>query len=241
MDLDRTPALYPELISVGFGRLLLERLSSRRSLPANLFIDGGPEAGRVEQGVRQASLWRANDTRLFCGSFRERGVELAELSTSAFEDVVRAVDGWCIEQGPPAAVSASVPGFTERPLSAAYMAGPAAYVEAAWTQLRSQVSAEPAAWGTRALVEAAWQRPELRQLLPVKSHASLGFSRCTGYPFTRDLPWAVPFGDSFRVKDARGRVQGEGSAEEVVARLVELLPATIDPAVHGTAHMFNTT
>ncbi|WP_373291081.1 DUF6193 family natural product biosynthesis protein [Deinococcus sedimenti] len=95
--------------------------------------------------------------------------------------------------------------------------------------------------GTRALVEAAWQRLELRQLMPVKCHVMLGFSRCTGYPFTRDLPWTVSYGDSFRVKDAWGRVRGEGRTEQVVARLVELLPADIGQAVHGGEHMFNTT
>jgi hypothetical protein len=45
----------------------------------------------------------------------------------------------------------------------------------------------------RRLVLAAAEQPALRMLFPYTSLLSLCFSRCTGYPYTGDLPMIEPF------------------------------------------------
>ena len=73
--------------------------------------------------------------------------------------------------------------------------------------------------------------------------ATFHFSRCTGYPFTRDTPWFQPIGDRrFRVFGALDRGQpglGEGTAQEVAQIAADELPDGISDAWVGTAKTEN--
>ena len=91
-----------------------------------------------------------------------------------------------------------------------------------------------------AIVLEAANRPELRRLYPFTSVETLHFSRTTGFPFTRDCPFAVPIeGGRFRVMAAdRKLVLGEGDAVQAADMLVANLPRNCGPAIHGTAESF---
>ncbi|WP_306339418.1 DUF6193 family natural product biosynthesis protein [Streptomyces sp. AS13] len=93
------------------------------------------------------------------------------------------------------------------------------------------------------LSRAAHADPKLRSLFPLISHGSLQFSRCTRYPWSRDVP------SLFRRRDGRFSVirlweTGESglrevgvadTASEAVALLSANLPDDWGPAIEGTA------
>lgn len=86
------------------------------------------------------------------------------------------------------------------------------------------------------LIVSAKRRSELRVLFPVTSLNTLGFSRCTGYPYSNDCPQAVPVrGQQFKVFDRSGRRVGQGDADQAVQWLIDHLPFNAGPAVKGTA------
>jgi hypothetical protein len=116
--------------------------------------------------------------------------------------------------------------------------GPADVVTAQWRWLRED--AEDRGWPEyRALIEAAYAEPKLRQLYPYTSHWSLRFSTTTGFRFSPDaVCLEAVYADRrrYRVRadwhDAA--VLGEtATAEEAVSLAVSHLPAGLGPAVAG--------
>ncbi|AWK12871.1 hypothetical protein DDQ41_12190 [Streptomyces spongiicola] len=91
------------------------------------------------------------------------------------------------------------------------------------------------------LVRAAYAEPLLRQLYPWTSHWRLGFSRCTAFPFTMDIP--LVYGCSvggYRVEQPKSGpydtewIGDTSTAQEAVAMVVERLPPGCGPAFIGT-------
>ncbi|WP_051859891.1 DUF6193 family natural product biosynthesis protein [Streptomyces anulatus] len=105
------------------------------------------------------------------------------------------------------------------------------------------VLSEPSSVIDPTLSRAAYANPKLRSLFPLISHGSLQFSRCTRYPWSRDVP------SLFRRRDGRFSVirmweTGESGLREVgvadtasqaVALLSATLPEDWGPAIDGTA------
>ncbi|MGI5401904.1 DUF6193 family natural product biosynthesis protein [Streptomyces sp. CA-135486] len=92
-----------------------------------------------------------------------------------------------------------------------------------------------------ALVRAGYQEPQLRQLYPWTSHWCLGFSRCTGFRWTMDIP--LVYGRSvggYRVEEPKAGpydtewIGDASTAQEAVAMVVERLPPGCGPAFIGT-------
>ncbi|MFI5744807.1 MULTISPECIES: DUF6193 family natural product biosynthesis protein [unclassified Streptomyces] len=105
------------------------------------------------------------------------------------------------------------------------------------------VLSEPSGVIDPTLSQAAYANQKLRSLFPLISHGSLQFSRCTRYPWSRDVP------SLFRRRDGRYSVirmweTGESglrevgvadTASEAVALLAATLPEDWGPATEGTA------
>jgi hypothetical protein len=100
----------------------------------------------------------------------------------------------------------------------------------------------------RRMALAAAEQPALRMLFPYTSHNVLCFSRCTGYPYTQDLPEIEPTGTgSYRVWDGGtnpnvrgGRLLADGvELREAVATVVAAVPDNCGPAIAGTAEDLN--
>ncbi len=241
VDDPETDRLYPDVERAGgLARLLTQRLEARFPGEA-LALDGGGafDAAHFRRGDRDIPVMRASRKRLFLGDVWERGVQLARFSTASVEDLITLARRALQPGAPVSALLAARPEVEVLPWARAYELGPAAYVTYRWEEFRPPQQAQPKFEGTFDLVQAASRVPELRQLLPYTSHAALGFSRCTGYPFTRDCPLLYAHRGRFRVDDAAGRPRGEGTLEDVVRFAVTLLPAGVGPAVRGTAHELN--
>lgn len=96
---------------------------------------------------------------------------------------------------------------------------------------------DPEADYVRDALNAAAARPELTQLFPWLSHhgTRLHFSRCTGYPFSRDIPYIQGNLASYQVIDDRdGTLLGKyPDPADAVAAVVGFLPEGVGPAVEG--------
>ncbi|MFD3612486.1 DUF6193 family natural product biosynthesis protein [Streptomyces atroolivaceus] len=104
------------------------------------------------------------------------------------------------------------------------------------------VLSEPSSVIDPTLSRAAYANSKLRSLFPLISHGSLQFSRCTRYPWSRDVP------SLFRRRDGRYSVirmweTGESgfrevgvadTAPEAVALLAATVPGDWGPATEGT-------
>ncbi|MCU7825300.1 DUF6193 family natural product biosynthesis protein [Kitasatospora sp. DSM 101779] len=91
----------------------------------------------------------------------------------------------------------------------------------------------------KALVEAAYADDVIRSLFPMVSHGSLQFSRCTRFPWSRDLPSVFPNGSAgfrvMRLHEPGNSTIGEVlSADEAVRMVRDNLPVGCGPAVDGT-------
>lgn len=91
------------------------------------------------------------------------------------------------------------------------------------------------------LVRAAYAEPRLRELYPWTSHWSLGFSRCTGFRWTMDIPIVFGLnGGGYRVEQPISgpydteRIGDVSTAQEGVAMVVDRLPPGCGPAFIGT-------
>ncbi|WP_408630726.1 DUF6193 family natural product biosynthesis protein [Micromonospora coxensis] len=75
-------------------------------------------------------------------------------------------------------------------------------------------------------------------LFPFLSHNTLRFSRCTGYPYSADVPHVEPtHGNRFRVVAPGGSlvVEGANARDAAAAAVASSLPPGFPPAVAGTA------
>jgi hypothetical protein len=90
---------------------------------------------------------------------------------------------------------------------------------------------------------AAFAEPRLRMLYPLVSHGSLQFSRCTKFPWSRDIPALFRRARGgftvLRLNEPVGsdrQTVGESeTVEEAIRLIVENLPPGCGPAVTGTA------
>lgn len=92
------------------------------------------------------------------------------------------------------------------------------------------------------LIEASYAHPQLQALFPFHSHGSPNFSRCTGFPYTHDVPVVTPVDGRYRVTWWKTR-SPHGPADigeaddprDAVALVAAHLPPGCGPAVAGTA------
>ncbi|MFJ5046989.1 DUF6193 family natural product biosynthesis protein [Streptomyces sp. NPDC088719] len=93
------------------------------------------------------------------------------------------------------------------------------------------------------LSQAAYAHPRLRSLFPLISHGSLQFSRCTRYPWSRDVPSLFRRSDGsfsvIRLWETGGSGLREAGVADTASQAVALLSATLPedwgPAIEGTA------
>ncbi|WP_442933947.1 DUF6193 family natural product biosynthesis protein [Micromonospora sp. CPCC 206171] len=85
------------------------------------------------------------------------------------------------------------------------------------------------------------KRPQVNRycggLFPFQSLNTLRFSRCTGYPYSADVPHIEPtYGNRFRVVAPGGTLVAEGvNARKAAAVVASTLPPGFRSAVAGTA------
>jgi hypothetical protein len=103
--------------------------------------------------------------------------------------------------------------------------------EAGWQAVRDDGRVRPE------LVALAYAEPRLRQLFPWTGMGELHFSRCTGSPWTWDIPYVMPDADGayFVAGPHRNQTVGPAAtAQDAIAMVVERLPPGTGPAFVGT-------
>lgn len=231
--------LYPELGHSSTLQVVLQQAVHQAGYGLDVLPEQAP--GWRRSGARADSTTRTTSTllgitdRSFIMNFWERGVLMAEGTTTSLDAAATATGVW--QSGTNLEGLRSVCPFVEYgPLAEAHERGDA--VEAKWTIYR-QTSASHV---DHELIEAAYAEPRLRALFPFHSHRSLNFSRCTGFPYTHDTPVITPANGRYRVtwwktRSPHGLADiGEAdNPDDAVAVVVASLPHGCGPAVAGTA------
>lgn len=229
-----TSDLYPDVIAAGGlsnalqsalekigSTLVVKELDKRYNFVAY---------ARVEGRACFSQVYIAADERCFLFDFWKKGVCLAHGRTPDLGVMSQAIDRWISGNVGTANLIAAFPFVKAEDAAPAFESENE--VEHRW-QSYLKGNTHPV---LLELVKYAATRPELRMLFPYTSMYTLCFSRCTGYPYSGDLPHIEPVEDGkYQVSDRSLRVLGIGNIEEVVSIMIENLPAGCGPAVPGTA------
>ncbi|MFE3906137.1 DUF6193 family natural product biosynthesis protein [Streptomyces sp. NPDC059153] len=119
-------------------------------------------------------------------------------------------------------------------LAAVHERGPEYAVAEKWRRYL-----EPGPYENLEMISAAHAEPRLRTLFPYTSHRTLHFSRCTGWPFSRDISAIHPLaGGRYAVLHLGEEFSRTPSctAQEAAALVVARMPEAWGPTVAGTAH-----
>lgn len=229
-------SLYPDLIEQ--GGLVNALQATLLKIGSSLCVSGLDPSlqfvvyARVGLRGRFSQIYLGAKIRMFSFDFWNRGVCLAHGATPDIQDMAAAIDRWVVSGCSTGELARDFCFVQAEAYAATYERGEE--VELRWQNyLKSLGECFPE---LTAFVTAAAAEPKLRQLFPFTSLNRFCFSRCTGYPFTRDTPHVVPLGDEqYEVVGPSGKSLGRGSAADAVALAVAALPPDCGPAVPGTA------
>jgi Family of unknown function (DUF6193) len=184
----------------------------------------------VESESRFSQVYIASQERMFLFDFWARGVMLAQAQTPHLTEVARAIDKWVASGCNTAALASDFSFVTLENKASIYEQGKE--VEDRW---RAYL-VSPDRPELMPMIVSASRRPLLRQLFPYTSLDTLCFSRCTGYPYSRDTPCVRPLKKGlYEVIDFSGKVLACGDAEDAAEMIVNHLPPNCGAAVPGTA------
>ena len=231
---EETTALYPDVIATGsLANAVQQALQKLGSALRVAEHDNGYNFvvyARVEEGSRFSQIYIAAQERLFLFDLWNKGIMLAQGKTPDLDEMVNAIDKWI-------SAKIKIDVLTQKFRFVTAEAGASAHEEGNGVEYRWQSYLKEMSHPELVdLVRAASKRDQLRSLFPFTSLCNLCFSRCTGYPYSGDLPYIQPMEDGqFRVRDHSGRVLGKGSVEEAINITIANLPANCGPAIAGTA------
>jgi hypothetical protein len=232
--------LYPDLVEQ--GGLANGLRAALREIGSDLPVSELDKSvrfvvyARVESGSRFSQIYVGAQTRIFTFDFWNRGACLAHAATPEILQVAQSIDKWIAARCTTAELASAFHFVRVEPRAAAYERGEE--VEIRWRDYLASLGATFPE--LTAFVTAAAAEPKLRQLFPFTSLNRFCFSRCTGYPFTRDTPHVVPLGrDQYEVMSYSGESLGRGNAADAVALAVAALPPNCGPAVPGTAEQLS--
>jgi len=187
---------------------------------------------RVESKTAFSQIYIGAEKRRFVFDLWRHGVSLANGATPEILEMARAIDEWITTDRTTSDLASAFPFVVASEDAAAYERGEA--VEFRWQKYLVSDHWLDSELTTFAAAAAA--EPRLRQLFPFTSMFTFCFSRCTGFPFTKDTPTVRSRGSGvYEVFSASGQSLGRGTAAEAAALVVAALPPDCGPAVAGTA------
>ena len=251
-EVDDYEKLYPEIAAA--GRLGIAISHSFKELGGALTAQDdylSPFYATFAQHRRSVSISVAIRQRVFFLHFWAKGVQMADLGTRDFNELILSIKLWLVDKVNLRAMQEQL--WEIKVLERAYEYEAGRGVDAQWNLLLSAKAADFLG-PLLPLVQSASKQPLLRQLFPFQNMAALRFSRTTGQPYTADLPFAVVTGKGnwsevaknplYRAYKPDGTLLGqgtpetllgEGTPEEVIEMITRSLPKGIGPAVDATA------
>jgi hypothetical protein len=229
-------ALYPEFQRTGsIGAALAEALASIGS-PLTVKGKSNRTYARIELKSRFCQIYVASQQRLFMPDFWSRGVCMAGGGSADLSQVALAIHQWLSTPNQRVAEMANTFSWIKPAESAsAFEDGRA--VDYKWDKMLNDTRKPDY---VHKMIEAAAREPRLRMLFPFLSLHSLHFSRCTGFPYTTDIPYIWPIDSkqylvfvSQAIKG--GQELGRGDLDFAIWLVLELMPSNIGPARDGTA------
>jgi Family of unknown function (DUF6193) len=221
--------LYPELITAGGLANALQMALHEIGSSYTVFgrnVNVGVVCVRVEGEQRHCQAYIVEQRRLFVFDLWEQHARFVCATAGSLMDVAQRIHQWLASPCSAADVVAGLELVTVDDDGMVYDARDD--VDRAWRELPSYADPSLAAF-----VREASEREKLRQLLPYGGGHCIGFSRCTQYPFTRDLPVVWPSGPGQFTVKMFGKVFGCGDAAYAADLVVALLPPNCGPAVSG--------
>lgn len=230
------PTLYPDLARAGSLQAAVQDDFDRSGRRLNALPAPGWRyvGARIENDQRHTSILIGIQERVFLIEFWAQGVMMAQGKTVELHEATEAAYVWHTGSSL-CDLRAAWPFVHFGPLAEAHERGDAP--QAKWQILRDA----PRLPELHPLIDAAMAEPRLRDLFPYTSHDTLHLSRCTGYPYTTDLPYVKPLGGGrLQVIEPTGLHHTAAGAADAVAILLAALPRGCGPAVAGTAEQFTT-
>ncbi|WP_433178774.1 DUF6193 family natural product biosynthesis protein [Actinoallomurus sp. CA-150999] len=230
--------LYPEIGLAGSLQAAMQTALDHAGYELTAVLTSAPGwwdcATRVGDAHRHVSVNAGSQQRWFLMEFWDRGVMMAKAKTGDLSAAAEAIGLW--QAGSRLRELKAACLFVEYgPLAEAHERGDA--VEAKWAIYRNTSAPHV----DHDLIEAAYAQPRLRALFPFHSHRSLHFSRCTGFPYTHDIPVIGPRPDGtyrvvwWQVRSPHGPAIGEvDNPHDAIALVIAHLPADCGSAVAGT-------
>jgi Family of unknown function (DUF6193) len=237
---DEIQRIYPELqaasLAVNLNDLIAKRLPGGAKWTKGGFKQSSPSGyyAHAREGDRSINCTVAALKRLFMAELWDKGVQLGSVDTPDLTTLASSAVKFLLDRAGLAEMSASFPSFTRSEGAEAHEAGAQAEVALAWAGIKIRVAVSCPKM--RAVANILSENPILSKLMPVMSLCSLGFSSCTGYPYsTRALPRIVPIGQNLFQVSFQDRILGDVEQSRAVELLIGALPTNCQPAVQGTA------
>jgi hypothetical protein len=230
------PTLYPDLARAGSLQAAVQDDLARSGHRLNALAGRAPGwryvGARIENDQRHTSILIGIRERVFLIEFWAQGVMMAQATTVELHEASEAAYVWHTGSSL-RDLRAAWPFVRFGTLAQAHERGDAPKVK--WQMLRDS----PHLAGLYPLIDAALTEPRLGALFPYTSLATLHLSRCTGYPYTTDLPYVKPLGEGrLQVIEPTGLHHTSVGAADAVALLLTALPRGCGPAGAGTAEQF---
>ncbi len=222
--------LYPDIIKVGgLAKAVNQSLVRIGSLLSVQDLNLNSYA-RVELDERFSQIYIALEERLFTFDFWSKGVHLANGSTNNLDQMSKAIDSWI-------AGKLSIEKMSKHtffsPNTYAKVFEEGVEVEHSWRCLLSSIGSRIPELDD--IVKLAYKYTNLRILFPYTSMNRFLISRCTGYPYSNDLPYIAPQLDgSYKLLESSGKVLSHGNAHDIVDIWSSRIPSDCGHAVPGT-------
>jgi hypothetical protein len=229
-------SLYPEVFAAGGLDNALDISFESLGLNRRVLKDKNREIfpgvyARVENHSRFSQVYMAANEKLYLCDFWKEGVRYGSGTTDCIQELAKSMDVWL---GDHCSIFQLSDKFSfVQPSDKAAIFENRREVEFKWYSLLNDDEFSL----IHPVIALAVEDRILSSLFPYTSLMTLCFSRCTGYPYTRDTPTVSPVlgSDEYLVRNYEGAIIGKGNASKVIEIVLSNMPSNISPAVKGTA------
>jgi len=204
IEIDKTGGDLSEAINTEFKKIGSNLRAKKMDLPLT--------NTRIEANNKFSQIYGVANATLYTSDYWRNGAILAKGNTDNLSLIAQSVDYWICNDITTKELAAKFPFIYPNKQSEAFDTGNE--VLYAWNRLYE--------WNDklRKVIEIILKDDTLSKLFPYTSIGRLCFSRCTGYPYTYDIPDITPVYneiDKYIVHDPDGNILGEGNAQQVVS------------------------